>query len=122
MRVLRVVLIVLALVVLAAHFSRAGHQGLAGLMLLLPLLLLVRAPWAGWTLRAVLILGGLEWVRTLLRLVGERRALGEDWARLAIILLVVSAVTFAAAVVVRIRALEEGGEPGSGPEQGPRPG
>jgi hypothetical protein len=119
MRVLRVVLIVLALVLLAAHLSRAGRGALGGVVLLLPLLLLVRAPWAGWTLRIVLFIGGLEWIRTLMRLAGERRAMGEDWGRLAIILLAVAAVTFGAALAVRIRTANDGGATGSGP--GPTP-
>ncbi len=103
MRIVRVVGIVLAFVLLAAHFSRAGNDIIAGLMLLLPLLLAVRRPWAGWTLRVLLVLGALEWLRTLVRLVGERREAGEDWIRLAVILLAVAAVTLLAARAVRIR-------------------
>lgn len=102
MKYLRGALIVLALVLLAAHLSRADRNALAGLLLLLPFLLFVRAPWAGWTLRIVLFVGGLEWIRTLFRLVGVRRSMGEDWARLAVILLAVAAVTFVAARAVRI--------------------
>ena len=51
-----------------------------------------------------LLLGGLEWIRTLIRLVSERRAAGDDWLRLAVILAAVSLVTFAAAKAVRIPA------------------
>ena len=101
MKIIRIVLIVLSFVVLAAHFSRAGADIIAGLVLLFPLLLLVRRPWADWTLRTVLVLGGLEWLRTLVQLVGERRAASEGWARLAIILTVVALVTFLAAWAVR---------------------
>jgi len=36
------------------------------------------------------------------RLVSERRAVGEEWLRLAVILVVVALVTFLAARVVRI--------------------
>jgi hypothetical protein len=112
MRYLRGVLVVLALVLLAAHLSRADRNALAGLVLLLPFLLFVRAPWAGWTLRTVLFVGGLEWIRTLFRLVGLRRSVGEDWARLAVILLAVAAVTFAAAKAVRIAGRGESPRPG----------
>lgn len=92
----------LAFVVLAAHFSRGGSNLLAAALLLAPLLLLVRESWAGWTLRVLLMLGGLEWIRTLVRLVGERRAAGDDWTRLAVILGVVALLTFLAAAAVRI--------------------
>lgn len=101
MKIPRVVLIVLVFVLLAAHFSRAGTDIVAGLVLLFPLLLLVRRPWADWTMRIALVLGGLEWLRTLVRLVGERRAASEGWARLAIILAVVALVTFLTAWAVR---------------------
>ncbi len=113
MKILRIVLIVLAFVVLAAHTSRAGSNLLAGLILLAPLLLFVRRPWAGWTLRVALILGGFEWIRTLFRLVGERRAASDDWVRLAVILIAVSVLTFLAAWAVRV---SEQGSRGSPPE------
>ena len=102
MKSLRVILIVVACLLLAAHFSRAGNNILSGLGLVLPLLLLVRKPWAGLILRIALVLGGLEWLRTLVSLVSERRGLGEDWTRLAAILGGVTLVTFLAAKAVRI--------------------
>ena len=103
MRILRIVLIVLAFVVLAAHMSRAGSDVFAGLVLLAPLLLIVRRPWAGWTLRLALLLGGFEWIRTVVRLVGERRAAGDDWTRLAVILVAVALLTFLASWAVQVR-------------------
>lgn len=112
MRYLRGSLIVLALVLLAAHLSRADRHALAGFVLLLPFLLFVRASWAGWTLRVVLFVGGLEWIRTLFRLVGLRRSMGEDWARLAIILVAVAVLTFVAARAVRIASASSDPRPG----------
>jgi hypothetical protein len=103
MKILRMVLIVLAFVVLAAHLSRAGSNLLAALILLAPLLLYLRKPWAGWTLRVVLLLGGLEWIRTVVRLVGDRRAAGDDWTRLAVILVSVALLTFLASWAVRVQ-------------------
>ncbi len=100
------VLIVVAFVLLAAHFSRAGEDGIAVVALALPLLLAVHRPWAGWALRVLLVAGTLEWLRTLLRLVAERRAAGDDWVRLAVILAAVAVVTLLAAFAVRIRAPE----------------
>lgn len=114
MKSLRVVLIVLACLLLAAHFSRAGNNILAVLSLLLPLLLLVGKPWARVTLRIALVLGGLEWVRTLVRLVSERRGQGEDWMRMAVILGIVALVTFLAAQAVRISAAIPDRDPPAG--------
>jgi hypothetical protein len=96
------ILIVLCFAVLWAHFSRAGVHLLAWASLAFPLLLFVRHPWSAWTLRIALVIGGVEWLRTLARLVSERRAVGEEWLRLAVILVVVALVTFLAARVVRI--------------------
>lgn len=113
MNALRAVLIVLAFLLLAAHFSRAGHDLASLAAVLFPILLLVRRRWARWTLRVALVLGGFEWLRTLFRLVGERRALGEDWTRLALILGVVALLTFGAAKAVRLGVEPERREAGT---------
>lgn len=102
MKTTRVVLIVLAFLLLAAHFSRAGSNVLAGVSLVFPLMLLVREPWARWTLRIALILGGFEWLRTLVRLVSQRRGTGDEWVRMTVILGAVVLVTFLAAMAVRV--------------------
>jgi hypothetical protein len=102
MKTTRVVLIVLAFLLLAAHFSRAGSNVLAGVSLIFPLMLLVRKPWAGWTLRIALVLGGLEWLRTLVRLTSQRRGTGDEWVRMAVILGTVALVTLLAALAVRV--------------------
>jgi len=102
MKAMRIVLIVLAFLLLAAHFSRAGSNVLTGVSLIFPLMLLVREPWAGWALRIALLFGGLEWLRTLVRLVSQRQGSGDEWARMALILGAVSLVTFLAAMVVRV--------------------
>jgi len=102
MKVTRIILIVLAFLLLAAHFSRAGSSVLAAASLIFPLLLQVRRPWAGWTLRIALVLGGFEWLRTLINLVSERRSEGEDWIRMAVIVGAVALITFLAAKAVRV--------------------
>jgi hypothetical protein len=102
MKILRIVSIVLTFLLLGAHFSRAGTDLVAVLCLVFPFLLLVRKPWSAWALRVALLLGGVEWLRTLARLVSERRSAGEDWVRLALILGAVTLVTFAAAKAVRV--------------------
>jgi hypothetical protein len=85
--------VVLSFLLLAAHFSRAGHAPLTLVALFLPALLAVRRPWAARVMQLCLVLGGAEWLRTMIRLVGERRSLGEPFARLVIILSAVAGVT-----------------------------
>ena len=100
MKILARVLAVLAALVLGAHVLRAGHTVAAVLLALSPALLLVRRPWASWCLSAVLSIGALEWLRTLVFLVGVRRAGGQPYTRLAVILGVVALVSAAAALLL----------------------
>jgi len=104
MRVLRIILIVLSCLLLAAHFSRAGWTPLAMVCVALPLLLAWRRPLPAWTLRIALLLGAVEWLRTVMRLTARRIEAGEGWLRMAAILGLVTVLTFTAAGLVRVRA------------------
>ena len=60
--------IVLSLAVLAAHFLRYDHAiGVIGSLVLIALLFL-RQPWVARLVQVALVLGALEWVRTLFSL------------------------------------------------------
>lgn len=97
MRILRVLLVVLSALLLAAHFYRRGAAIVAALCTVLPLVLLVPRGWARRSLQIALVLGTLEWLRTLWSLARVREALGEPWFRMAVILGSVAVVTAAAA-------------------------
>jgi hypothetical protein len=99
--VLRTVPAVLASWILAAHFFRAGHTGLVVLCLALPVLLVARRAWATRLLQGLLLLGALEWVRTLAALARTRQAMGEPWERMAVILGGVAAFTALSALLLR---------------------
>ena len=105
MLALRLALPALALLLLAAHFYRAGGFWLAGLSLALLPLLAVPRPWAARTLQVSLVLGAVEWLRTLALLAAARIAAGQPYLRLALILAVVAALTLLAATVFRHRTL-----------------
>ena len=77
------------------------------LCLALPGLLLIRRAWVARLVQVVLVLGSLEWGRTLLVLVAQRRDAGEPWSRLALILGVVTALTAASALLFCCRSLRE---------------
>ncbi len=94
--------VIFSALLLAAHFSRHDAPVLIVLSLLVPLVLLIRRPWAALLIQAVLVLGALEWVRTLVVLTRARQAAGEDWVRMALILGVVAMITLASALVFRI--------------------
>ena len=93
MRILRGLLCSLCALLLAAHFLRSEILlFVIGSLLLVPLAFVPR-PWARVTVRTALILGALEWLRTLLVLRAVRMAEGTPYLRMTIILLVVAVLT-----------------------------
>jgi hypothetical protein len=99
--------VILSALLLAAHFSRHDTPLLVVLSVLFPLVLLIRRTWAARLVQAVLVLGALEWLRTLVVLTRARQAAGEDWVRMALILAIVAAVTLASALVFGIPKVRE---------------
>ena len=110
---LRAIPVVLAALVLAAHFFRARSLALMAASLALPFLLLVGRRWSARVVQAGLLLGAVEWVRTIAYFAGQRMEAGRPWARLAVILGTVAALTALAALAVRVPA-GPGGELGAG--------
>jgi len=87
--------------VLGAHASRNGWPlVVVGLFAATPLLLVARKLWAVRVVQAALVLGALEWVRTLLRLIDVRQAHGMPYVRMAWILGAVAAVCLLGAWLV----------------------
>jgi hypothetical protein len=99
--------VVLSLVILGAHFMRYGDSIGVIAALLLIALLIVRRPWVARLMQVVLILGALEWVRTLYELAQVRAALGQPFTRMMIILGLVAAVTFCSALLFQSLALKK---------------
>lgn len=101
MALVRLILPVLACVLLAAHFFRADLLPLALLFALLPLLLAVPRAWAARVMQLALLIGAIEWLRTLAAFSAERIAMGQPYLRLVAILLAVALFTAASALVFR---------------------
>ena len=98
--------VVLSLVVLGAHFMRYGNSiGVVGALVLIALLF-VRQPWVARFMQVVLVLGALEWTRTLVELQQVRAALGQPYGRMIVILGLVAAVTACSALVFQSKALK----------------
>jgi hypothetical protein len=95
----------LSLLVLAAHYLRAGAMLPVSICLGLFALMWVRRPWVVWTLRIALLAGTLEWWHTITTVAAERRAAGEPWLRMAIILGAVIVVTILGAALLEAPAL-----------------
>jgi general stress protein CsbA len=106
MNFVRLLPVILSLLVLAAHFYRAGNLILVVLIAASPLLLLIRASWIVRLIQVELLLGGIEWIRTAIKLVHIRQAHNLPWERLAIILGSVAAFTVFSSLVFNLKTLK----------------
>jgi hypothetical protein len=97
--------VVLAGLVLAAHFYRADLATGVGAALALVALAFVRRPWAVRLVQAGLVLGALEWLRTIATFAAYRIAAGQPYLRMIVILAVVALVTALAALVFERRSM-----------------
>lgn len=86
MKVIRLIPLLLSCLLLGAHFLRAGLTPMVILSLNLPFLLFIKQQWATRLLQLCMILGAVEWLRTLFFMVTERQNMGEPWLRLVLIL------------------------------------
>jgi hypothetical protein len=107
MNFLRLFPAVLSMLVLGAHFFRGGNLLIVGLVIVFLALLLVRQPWVAYGFQALLVIGAIEWLRTLVEIMRRRQAMGEPWTRMAIILGAVAVITAASALVFRLKPLRE---------------
>ena len=106
MQALLYVPIVLSLAVLGAHFLRSGTDiGVAASLLLIGLLF-IRQAWVARLVQVALVLGAVEWLRTLYMLAQWRGTLGEPVVRMSVILGFVAAVTFCSALLFQSKSLK----------------
>jgi len=107
MNVVRLLPVILAFGLLAAHFSRADMLPAVVVSLLTPLLLLIPKAWIARSIQILLLIGALEWIRSMFRYIQVRKEIGEDWGRLAIILISVALLTACSALVFRGKSLRK---------------
>ena len=99
--------IVLSLAVLGAHFLRYGSDiGVAASLILIGLLF-VRKAWVARLVQIALVLGAIEWLRTLFLLAQMRAAMGQPATRMTIILGAVAVVTFCSAFLFQSTRLKK---------------
>ena len=105
MNIVKLLFTIISAVLLGAHFYRAELIPLVVLSLLFPVLLFYRRTWAVRVVQFILVGGAVEWVRTLFILVAERRAEGQPWVRLALILGLVAVFTGCSALLFNFRSI-----------------
>jgi hypothetical protein len=107
MNVLRLLPVLLSYGLLAAHFSRADLFPLVIVSLAIPFLLLIKRPWAARSVQFLLLVGAAEWIRAMFGYIAIRKETGEDWTRLAIILVAVALLTACSGLVFRGKSLRK---------------
>jgi hypothetical protein len=106
-KVLLYIPIVLSLVVLGAHFLRDGNSVGVFATLVVIGLLFVRRPWVARLMQVVLVLGTLEWLRTMYELAQVRALHGQPYGRMLVILGVVGAVALCSALLFQTADLKK---------------
>jgi hypothetical protein len=98
--------IFISALLLGAHLYRAGWFPLAVICTGFPILLAIQRAWAARSVQISLVIGSLEWVRTLFMLVDARRTFGQPWVRLSIILGLVALFTISSALTLQVSSLK----------------
>lgn len=98
--------VVLSLLLLGAHFLRDGSRvGVLACLLLIGMLF-VRRPWVVRLMQVALVLGTLEWLRTMYELAQIRALHGQPYGRMLMILGIVAAVAFCSALLFHSTTLK----------------
>lgn len=101
MIIFRLLPVIISFLLLAAHFSRADHTILVIITLMFPFLFFIKKRIILRIIQVVLIISGAEWIRAMLDYIEVRKAMGDDWTRLAIILSVVAIYTAASGLFLQ---------------------
>jgi hypothetical protein len=107
MNVIRLFPVLLSSFLMAAHCLRSGSPVLVGSSLAFPFLLLFPKKFAARTVQIFLLIGMLEWLRTLFMIANQRIDTGMPWTRLAVILGGVALLTGASACVFLMKPLRD---------------
>jgi hypothetical protein len=107
MNVLKLLPVVLSFLLLGAHFYRAGLIPLTVLCAAILFLLFLKKRWIPRLLQVLLVVGAIEWLRTLYMFAAMRIAWDQPWGRLALILGGVALFTALSSLVFRNRKLRD---------------
>ena len=109
---LRLLPVILSFLLLGAHFYRAGHLILTSLCVAVLFLLFLKNPGVPRLFQVLLVLGAIEWLRSLYFFAAMRIAWEQPWTRLAIILGSVALFTALSGLVFEGRSLRARYRPG----------
>ncbi|BHH84113.1 hypothetical protein LA52FAK_24020 [Desulforhopalus sp. 52FAK] len=98
--------VIMSFWLLAAHFMRDGQTIVVVAGLLFPLMLFYKKGWVVRVVQVALVLGVVEWIRTLMVIQAMRVEHGLPWGRLAIIIGAVALFTGCSALVFFHKSLK----------------
>jgi len=107
MNFLRLLPVILSFLILGAHFSRDNMTLLMVLALAFPFLLFVKKSWVPKLFQVALILGALEWLRSLYFYIQAYEENGQSWTKLLMIIGGVTLFTALSALVFNSKSLKE---------------
>ena len=108
MNFVRLLPVFISLLLLAAHLLfHTGQTAIAILPLLFLIPLMFRKTWVPWLIQLALLLGAIEWLRTLVTGVPQKIANGDSWIRYAIILGAVALFTALSSLVFKNKGLRK---------------
>jgi hypothetical protein len=90
----------LSSLLLGAHFYRAENYWLVPVALAMPMILSIGRTWSVRVVQFMLVLGSLEWLRSMMEFTLQRQQMGMPYERLIVILSSVAAFTMLAAVLL----------------------
>lgn len=103
----RIILLSFSWLLIAAHFSRAENNLLVIISLAIPFLLFIKKRWSLVAVQVLTLCGALVWLFTTYNLIKSRIAVGEDWTRMAIILVAVAILTIVSGLLLGSAKIKE---------------
>lgn len=104
---LRLLPVILSFLILGAHFSRDNMTLLMVISLAFPFLLFVKKTWVPKLFQVALVLGALEWLRSLYFYIQAYEENGQSWTKLLMIIGGVALFTALSALVFNSKSLRE---------------
>ncbi len=107
MIILKLSPVIISLLILGAHFYRASLFPFLLYSIILSFLLYKKNNWVARSIQLFLIIGSMEWIRTLIVFIDTRITIGQSWTRLAVILGSVALFTGLSALIFQIRTVKK---------------
>jgi hypothetical protein len=108
MNFVRLLPVFISFILLSAHLLfHTGQRAIAIIPLFFLIPLVFKKTWVPWLVQLALVLGTIEWLRTLITEVMQKTAYGDSWIRYSIIIGSVALFTLLSCLVFRTDGLRK---------------